>query len=209
MRELPRSSGRGRSRARLRPKGVSPRDWSSRGLVPTDVQKVWSPPAADERYVADRVWLRAILDACPFHPEGGCGVSPHGSYPRVQPEGVRVPRFRCPLAGQTISLLPVFLAARYRGTLDEIERVVDAVESATSLTAAAERLRPADEEDAVTSISAMRWVRRRVCADATGAAGAPGRGARARRAAHARGGVDARAQSSTRSVAPGEEVNRP
>ena len=117
---------------------------------------------ADERYVADRGWAGAILVACPFHPDGGCGVSPHGSYPRVAPAGIRVARFYCPLARATISLLPSFLAARFSGTLDEIEQVLDAVQSAPSMAAAAEQLRPADDADAVTSISAMRWVRRRV-----------------------------------------------
>lgn len=117
---------------------------------------------ADERYVADRGWERAVLVGCPFHPKGGCGVSPHGSYPRVAPAGARVARFYCPLAAATISLLPTFLAARFSGTLDEFEEVIDAVESAPSMVAAAEHLRPADAPRAVTSISAMRWVRRRV-----------------------------------------------
>ena len=89
-------------------------------------------------------------------------MSPHGSYPRVAPAGTRVARFYCPLAGATISLLPSFLAARFSGTLDELEEVIDAVERAPSRVAAAEQLRPADAPRAVTSISALRWVRRRV-----------------------------------------------
>jgi hypothetical protein len=80
----------------------------------------------------------------------------------VSPRGARVARFYCPEAGATISLLPSFLAARFSGTLDELEGVVDAVESAPSMAAAAEELRPADARRAVTSISALRWVRRRV-----------------------------------------------
>lgn len=89
-------------------------------------------------------------------------MTPHGSYPRVHPVGTRVARFRCPLARETISLLPAFLAARYSATLDEIEQVVDVVEVSSSRAAAAENLRPADDPRAVTSISAMRWVRRRM-----------------------------------------------
>ena len=116
----------------------------------------------DEAYVADRGWEGAILVACPFHPDGGCGVSPHGSYPRVLPAGIRVARFHCPLERATISLLPSFLAARFSGTLDAIEDLIDAVERAPSMAAAAEELRPADADEAVTSTSAMRWVRRRV-----------------------------------------------
>lgn len=117
---------------------------------------------ADERYVADRGWERALLVVCPLHPGGGCGVTPHGSYPRVHPAGTRVARFYCPVAKATISLLPAFLAARYSATLDEIEQVVAVVEGGPSQAAAAEQLRPADEPRAVTSISAMRWVRRRM-----------------------------------------------
>ena len=73
-----------------------------------------------------------------------------------------MPRFRCPIRRETISLLPVFLAARLSATLGEIEHVVDTVEAASSVAAAAESLRPDDDERAVTSISAARWVRRRV-----------------------------------------------
>jgi hypothetical protein len=72
-----------------------------------------------------------------------------------------VARFLCRTRGETISLLPAFLAARLSATLDELEHVVDVVEGAPSLAAAAHVLRPDDEEDAVTSISAARWVRRR------------------------------------------------
>jgi hypothetical protein len=126
------------------------------------VQKVWFSPIADDRYVADRGWERAILDQCPFHPAGGCGLARHGSYRRVHPAGVRVARFLCPQRGETISLLPAFLASRLSATLAEVEEVLDAVEAAPSIAGAAETLRPADDERAVTSISAARWVRRRL-----------------------------------------------
>lgn len=59
-------------------------------------------------------------------------------------------------------MLPAFLAARLSATLEEIEEIIDVVESASSVAAAAEALRPDDDDDAVTSISAARWVRRRV-----------------------------------------------
>jgi hypothetical protein len=128
------------------------------------VQSIHFFPIADERYVAERAWERAVLGECPFHPEGGCGAVGHGSYPRVHPPGTRVARFWCAIAGRSISLLPAFLAARLSNTLDEIEAVIDAVETASSIAAAADVVRPADAEDAVTSISAARWVRRRVAA---------------------------------------------
>lgn len=141
---------------------MSPRDWYSRGLLPTTVQSIHFFPIADDQYVAEHAWKRAVLDECPFHPEGGCGVRRHGSYARVSPPGVRVARFWCARAGASISLLPAFLASRLSGTLDEIESAVATVESARSLVAAADTLRPADTEDAVTSISAARWLRRRL-----------------------------------------------
>ena len=47
---------------------------------------------------------------------------------------------------------------QHPGTLDEIERVVDTVDQAKSLEAAADLLRP----DCVSLISAVRWTRRRV-----------------------------------------------
>jgi hypothetical protein len=140
---------------------VSPRDWYSRGLVSV-VQIVLFLRTTDEQYIAERGWESAVLDVCPFHPAGGCGVCGHGSYARVRPAGVRVARFLCTAAGQTISLLPAFLASRMTGTLEEIERVIDIVESSPSIVAASEVARPDDDDDAVTSISAARWVRRRV-----------------------------------------------
>jgi hypothetical protein len=102
------------------------------------------------------------LEQCPFHPLGGCGAIRHGSYGREHPSGLRVPRWLCPVAGKTISLLPAFVAAGLRGTLAQVEASVDAVERTGSIAAAAEELRPADAERAVTSISAARWVRRRL-----------------------------------------------
>lgn len=126
------------------------------------VQLLWKCPLADERYVTHRAWEGAILDACPFHPEGGCGVERLGSYGRVEPAGARVPRWWCPKEGASISLLPSFLAARLSGTLASVERVVAEVEGARSLAAAVEVLHPADAEDAIGSICALRSVRRRV-----------------------------------------------
>ena len=126
------------------------------------MQLTWDPPVADGQYVAECAWERAVLDECPFHEGGGCGATGHGSYARVHPAGARVARFWCPVERASISLLPAFLAARLPSTLDEIEAVLDAVEQAASVVEAAEVTRPADDEHAVTSISAMRWVRRRL-----------------------------------------------
>src|SRR5688500_5539209 len=113
------------------------------------MQIPWKVPVADDRYVADRVWERAELCACPMHPEGGCDVQRLGPYGRVAPAGVRVARWWCPVARRSISLLPTFLAARLSGTLDEAEAVVAAVEEAGGVTAALEAVHPAEAEGAI------------------------------------------------------------
>jgi hypothetical protein len=126
------------------------------------MQIPWKGPVADDRYVADRAWERAVLCACPMHPDGGCRLQRLGTYARVSPAGTRVPRWWCPVARKSISLLPEFLAARLSGTLDEVEAVVAAVERAGGVTAALEAVHPADAEDAVGLPCALRSMRRRV-----------------------------------------------
>lgn len=64
----------------------------------------------------------------------------------------------------TIGLLPDFYASRVPGLLDEMEGAVAVAESARSKEDAAERVRPAEEDDAVTLASAVRWLVRRVVA---------------------------------------------
>lgn len=128
------------------------------------MQLSWKVPVADDRYVADRAWERAVLCACPMHAEGGCGLQRLGSYARVSPAGARVARWWCPVARKSISLLPEFLAARLSGTLDEVEAVIAAVEQAGGVTAALETVHPAEAEDAIGLQGALRSVRRRVSA---------------------------------------------
>lgn len=76
----------------------------------------------------------------------------------MSPPGTYIARWYCPTGHCTFSLLPDHLAARFPGTLCEIEQVVATVEQASSLEAAANALR----SDPVTLPSAVRWVRRRV-----------------------------------------------
>ena len=99
---------------------------------------------------------------CPLHPGAGCNVVGHGSYGRVSPPGMRVPRFLCATRGGTISLLPSFLACRVTGTLDDIEEAAAVAEGARTWEEAVEELRPGDAEDAVTLPAALRWLVRRV-----------------------------------------------
>ena len=109
-------------------------------------------------YVTREGWRLARLARCPLHPHGGCGFARHGTYERKRPPGTCIARWYCHKGHCTFSLLPDHLAARFPGTLSEIEQVVAAVEQARSVEAAADALR----RDAVTLPSAVRWVRRRV-----------------------------------------------
>lgn len=128
----------------------------SAGLMP--VQLRFNTGLAGEQYVTRELWRQARLDRCPLHPRGGCGFTRHGTYERKRPAGTYVARWYCPLGHQTFSLLPDHLAARFPGTLAEIERVVAAAERASSVQACADALRPVT----VSLPSAIRWVRRRL-----------------------------------------------
>jgi hypothetical protein len=70
---------------------------------------------------------------------------------------MRIARYYCPTARETFSLLPDCLASHVPGELDAIEHVVAIVETARSVEAAADILRPD-----ITLASAVRWVRRRL-----------------------------------------------
>lgn len=129
-----------------------------------DVQVLWKEFTAADRYVADRAWERAVLGECPFHPQGACGLRKLGTYRRVEPEGTRVARYWCPRAGASISVLPAFLAARMRGTLDAIEAAVLAVEQTGSIAAAVEQVYPADAARAIGAVCARRSICRRLAA---------------------------------------------
>jgi len=112
-----------------------------------------------EEYVTRKAWCLATLAYCPEHgPDGDCDFAGHGTYERVSPPGTRIARWYCPQAHCSYSLLPDHLAARFPGTLPEIEHVVATVEQARSLEAAANELRCDD----IMLPSAMRWVRRRL-----------------------------------------------
>ena len=110
-----------------------------------------------EAYVARSAWREASLAACPRHPRGGCGFVRHGTYPRRPPAGMRIARYYCPTAHETFSLLPDCLASWFPDTLEALESVVATVETARSVEAAADVLRPD-----ITLPSAVRWVRRRL-----------------------------------------------
>ena len=124
--------------------------------MPVQLRFVSGLTSAD--YVTGEGWRLATLTRCPIHARGGCGFARHGTYARVSPPGTQIARWYCPTGHRTFSLLPDHLAARFPGTLSEIEQVVATVEQARSLEAAADQLR----SDDITLPSALRWVRRRV-----------------------------------------------
>jgi len=123
------------------------------------MQIVFETQMTSDEYVSEQGWQRATLDTCPVHPEGGCGLRGHGSYARKDPVGLRVARWYCASGQVTFSLLPVFLAARFSGTLSELEAAAAVSERTSSLSQAARQLRPELEER-----SAGRWLRRRLFA---------------------------------------------
>jgi hypothetical protein len=128
---------------------------SQRGPVPVQLRLQSGHTSSD--YVTLQRWRNASLPRCPLHPKGGCGFARHGTYARVDPPGTRIARWYCPTGHCTFSLLPDHLAARFPGTLAEIEAVVAVVEDSPSLEAAANALRTDD----VTLATALRWIRRR------------------------------------------------
>jgi hypothetical protein len=69
---------------------------------------------------------------------------------------MRIARYYCPTAHETFSLLPDCLASHFPGELAAVESVVATVETARSVEAAADVLRPD-----ITLPSAVRWIRRR------------------------------------------------
>ena len=126
------------------------------GLMPVQLRFDTGLTGAD--YVTREAWREARLSRCPLHPRGDCGFARHGTYERKTPAGTLIARWYCPQGHHTFSLLPDHLAARFPGTLSEIEQVVATVEQAKSVEAAADALR----SDSITLTSAVRWVRRRV-----------------------------------------------
>lgn len=109
-------------------------------------------------YLTRELWRHARLDRCPLHPSGGCGFARHGSYERKTPAGTHIARWYCRQGHCTFSLLPDHLAARFPGTLAEIERVAAAADQAPSQQACADVLRP----EPIGLPSALRWLRRRL-----------------------------------------------
>jgi len=127
------------------------------------VQLRFDTGLAGAEYVNRELWRWATLACCPLHPRGGCGFARHGSYARKTPAGTRIARWYCPQGHCTFSLLPDHLAARFPGTLAEIERVAAAAEAAHSLQACADALRP----EPIGLPGALRWLRRRLDAART------------------------------------------
>ena len=138
-----------------REKGNPPRLRPAAGQVL--VQLRFATGLSSEEYVRQRGWLRATLDRCPIHPEGGCGFAKHGTYERKYPAGARIARWYCRLGQTTIGLIPDCLASQVSGSLDDIEDAARAAEQGPSVETVAEASRPDIELP-----GAVRWLRRRV-----------------------------------------------
>jgi len=100
---------------------------------------------------------KAVLNRCPIHPEGGCGMRKHGNYTRRWPIELKIPCWYCRKAHTLISLLPDFLPSRLSGTMKDVEEVVLEAQKYPSLESAAENIRPDIELP-----GAVRWLRRRI-----------------------------------------------
>jgi len=121
------------------------------------MQVRFATPTTSENYITGKLWQRATLSGCPWHPEGGCGFARHGTFSRAKPANTRIARWYCPKAQRTVSALPDCLASHRSGTLDQCEDLVRAVEQACSLAAACEQLRTDIELP-----GAMRYITRMV-----------------------------------------------
>ena len=110
-----------------------------------------------EEYVKQKAWRHAVLHSCPLHPQGGCSLAKHGTYPRKFPPGTKVARWNCPEGHTTISLLPDCLSARLPGTLIDVELVLNKVQESLSQEDAADKIRKDIELP-----GALRWIRRRI-----------------------------------------------
>jgi len=122
------------------------------------VQLRFKTTVSSREYVSQQTWRDAVLERCPLHPNGGCSFERHGTYARVDPPGARVPRWYCPEGHCTFSLLADCFASRLPGSLVHLEQVVEQVEQAQSLQAAADRIRTDD----ICLPGAIRWTRRRI-----------------------------------------------
>lgn len=154
------------NRRRWYPRGSLVKDGSSgfaRRVSRTKVQRLLKTTLTLEQYVAQEYWSKVVLGDCPLHPEGGCGLAKHGVYWRKHPVRLAVPRWYCFVGHVTISMLPVFLAARMAGTLAELEEAVVTSEQAETQVQAADALRsPTAGDEALTLEASTRWLRRRV-----------------------------------------------
>jgi hypothetical protein len=116
---------------------------------------------SSEDYVRQKLWLKARFKKCPLHPKGGCGFRKVGYYDRVEPAGLRVPYWHCPLGHQVFSLLPDFAAAHVSSSLVAIEQVVERFDQCRRDQCMDSESAAACVGPAIDRASAVRWVNRR------------------------------------------------
>jgi hypothetical protein len=150
----------GMVRAAATRKGMAHDGGDRRG--PDEVQLRFATRLTFEEYVMHRGWESATLSACPLCEAGTCSFERLGTYMRKVPAVAYVARYYCPEQRTSFGLLPDFYASRMPGTLDALEEAAAKAEASESVEKAADELRPADAEDAVTLGAAVCWLRLRV-----------------------------------------------
>ena len=95
-------------------------------------------------------------------------MRPHRTYPRIDPPGLRVRRFRCPESGRTASRLPNCVSARRRGTLAEAEAVAGVVHPSRHYRGQASRRARRRGAPGVRLASTVAWAGRSNCAGVDG-----------------------------------------
>jgi len=118
-----------------------------------------------EQYVAQKAWLKATLERCPVHPEGGCRFASHGTYERLHPVRCLIARYYCAVGHVTFSLLPDCFASGMMGTLERAEQSAAAVEHGAALEPMAYDIRPPEEVENPDAIvepaTVVQWIKRR------------------------------------------------
>ena len=86
----------------------------------------WDGTATD--YRNRKAWKKKSAGPCPYcPPSADCQLARLGTYPRVDPPGTKIARFRCRRTRKTVSYLPDCFATRVSGPLERFEEGARAV----------------------------------------------------------------------------------
>lgn len=138
--------------------GGGPRD-KPRRAVADAMQILFQPKGTDEQYRTRNEWNTIRPPPCKWCQPGRCQLAFHGTYLRKRPKGIRIRRFRCRKTGRTISMLPIFMAARMMGTLQEAEEATVRLEAVQAKKRKRPNWRALRKRASVAATS--QWSRRR------------------------------------------------